>query len=217
MVTIQILDQEVDCDGTSPSFYREMEQTISFFAKTSREEYASFQPLWHADSHNYLSFEIGPRLRSNVYVASSPDFDQSVDAKFARFAREIGYYNAEMQAYSWLEGHEIGPKFLGYLTEEGRVMGFLPENIEGRRAAIGDLSACKSIPRKLHALGLIHRDVNKHNFLITEHGPVLIDFVTAEKSNDTKAMEVKLEGLEKQFLDELGIGSKEVEEGNTHA
>ncbi|CZT45932.1 uncharacterized protein RSE6_06291 [Rhynchosporium secalis] len=159
MATIQILDQEVDCDGTSPSFYREMT----------------------------ISIEIGPSLRSNVYVASSPDFEQSVDAESARFAREIGYYNAEMQAYSRLEGHEIGQSSWATLPKKGE---------------------------KLHALGLIHRDVNKHNFLITEHGPVLIDFVTAEKSNDTKAMEAKLEGLEKQFLDELGIGSKELEEGH---
>ncbi|KAI9054082.1 hypothetical protein LZ554_001253 [Drepanopeziza brunnea f. sp. 'monogermtubi'] len=89
---------------------------------------------------------------------------------------------------------------------EGRVTRFLLEKIEGRHAAIGDLSACKTILKKLHALGIIHQDVNKHNFLITEHGPVLIDFETAEKSSDTKEMEAELEGLEKQFQDESGIG-----------
>ncbi|KAL2067699.1 hypothetical protein VTL71DRAFT_15795 [Oculimacula yallundae] len=262
MARIQILNQEIDCDG--PSFYRVLvdkqhfkyltidpniyevddmcfppklltllppfpagnwnfgliskteEHPTPFFVEMSRKEYASIQPLWHADSYDYLSFEIGPSLRSNVYVASSPDSKQSVVAKFARFEWEIGYYVAETQAYSWIEGHEIGPKFLGYLTEEGRVMGFLLEKIEGRHAAIEDLSACKTILKKLHALGIVHRDLNKHNFLITEQGPVLIDFETAEKSSDTKTMEAELERLESQFLDELGIGGiapEDVEEG----
>jgi tRNA A-37 threonylcarbamoyl transferase component Bud32 len=55
-------------------------------------------------------------------------------------------------------------------------------------------------------LGIIHRDLNKHNFFISDKGAVLIDFETAEPSGDSKAMEVELRGLEKQLLDESGIG-----------
>jgi len=42
--------------------------------------------------------------------------------------------------------------------------------------------------------------------LISDKGAVLIDFETAEPSGDSKAMEVELRGLEKQLLDESGIG-----------
>ena len=55
-------------------------------------------------------------------------------------------------------------------------------------------------------MGILHRDLNKHNFLISERGAVLIDFETAERSGDSEAMEVELRGLEEQLLDESGIG-----------
>ena len=78
-------------------------------------------------------------------MASSPKFEKPIVAKFARFHWEIGYYVAETQAYSWIDGHNIGPKFLVYLTEDGRVIGFLIESVEGRHATVSDLDACKAI------------------------------------------------------------------------
>jgi len=55
-------------------------------------------------------------------------------------------------------------------------------------------------------LGILHRDLNKHNFLISDGGAVLIDFETAERSDDSEAMEAELRGLEEKLLDESGIG-----------
>jgi len=76
--------------------------------------------LWHPNSFDYLSLSIGERLNINVYVVSSLEFENPKIAKFARSPQEIGYYTAETQAYSWIDGHHIGPKFLGYLTEDNR-------------------------------------------------------------------------------------------------
>ncbi|PQE28197.1 alpha-galactosidase A precursor protein [Rutstroemia sp. NJR-2017a WRK4] len=127
----------------------------------------------------YLSLSIGPRLRSNIYEASSPQFSKQIIAKFARFEWEIGYYAAETQVYSWIDGHGIGPEFLGYVTEEGRA---------------------------LHGLGIVHGDLNKHNFLISDGRAVLIDFETAKRSEDREAMEKEMKSLESQLLDISGIG-----------
>jgi serine/threonine protein kinase len=167
---------------------------------------SSITPLWHANSYDYLSFKIGQRLRANVYVASSSQFKKPIIAKFARFEWEIGYYITETQVYSWINGSNIGPEFLGYLTEEGRVIGFLIEHVEGRHATISDLPACEAVVRRLHRLHILHRDLNKHNFLISERGAVLIDFETAERSDDSEAMEAELRGLEEQLLDKSGNG-----------
>ncbi|KAG4413853.1 hypothetical protein IFR04_012997 [Cadophora malorum] len=161
-----------------------------FFSETLKKELPSISPLWYPKSYEYLSFQIGERLRSN----------------------EIGHYVAETQAYSWIDGHNIGPKFLGYLTEDGRVIGFLIESVEGRHATVSDLDACKAIVRELHGLGILHGDLNKHNFLISERGVVMIDFETAKKSKDGEAMEKELMGLEGHLLDESGNGGVVKEE-----
>jgi tRNA A-37 threonylcarbamoyl transferase component Bud32 len=60
---------------------------------------------------------------------------------------------------------DISPSFLGHLTEGGRVMGMLIEKLEGgRRAGIQDISGCEAVVRRLHTLGIVHGDVNRHNF-----------------------------------------------------
>ena len=165
----------------------------------------TFPKSRHANFYDYLSFKIGQRLRANVYVASS-QFKKPIIAKLARFEREIGYYITETQVYSWINGSNIGPEFLGYLTKEGRVIGFLIEHVEGRHATISDLPACKTVVRRLHGLDILHGDLNKHNFLISERGAVLIDFETAERSDNSEAMEAELRGLEEQLLDGAGNG-----------
>ena len=69
--------------------------------------------------------------------------------------------------YEWIDGHQIGPEFLGHLTEEGRVIGFLIERVfDCRHATPEDLSLCQHTLAKLHKLGIKHGDTNKHNFLI---------------------------------------------------
>lgn len=42
--------------------------------------------------------------------------------------------------------------------------------------------------------------------MIGQRGVVRIDFETAERSNDKKAMEVELKGLEDGLLDTSGVG-----------
>ncbi len=129
----------------------------------------------------------------------------SAIAKFARFHREIRYYIAETQAHEWIDGHKIGPAFLGYLTEENRVIGSLVEKIDGQHATVSDLPACETTVRKLHGLGILHGDLHRHNFLISEKRAFLIDFETAKQFVNREAMQREVESLESQLLDEPGI------------
>lgn len=162
--------------------------------------------LWHPTKIDFLSLKLGKRLLSNVYEASRGNSNTTVVAKFARFIWEIDYYEAETQAYAWIEGHGIGPRFLGHVTEEGRVIGFLLEKVEGRHARIEDLPACQALVSKLHGMGIVHGDLNKHNFLVTESRVVLLDFETAQRSEDRDAMGLEIRKLEQQLLDESGKG-----------
>ena len=252
--TVEILNQEIDREGNTPSYYRMLVDKQHFkyitidpniydaddlcfppmlleklppfpdgdwnyghisqtpdsptpsFVETYRKSFPSITSLWHEKSYDYLSLKIGERLRANVYMAASPQFEKPVIAKFARFGWEIGYYAAETRVYSWIDGHDIGPKFLRHLTEEGRVIDFLLEYVEGYHASISDLPSCKAVVERLHGLGILHKDLNKHNFLISEKGAVLIDLETAVRSNDTAALEAEIKGLEGQLLDQSGIG-----------
>ncbi|KAJ8070519.1 hypothetical protein OCU04_000893 [Sclerotinia nivalis] len=248
--TITILDQDVDVEGNTPSYYRMLvnnehfkyitidpkiyqvddmsfppvllsmlpafpsgdwnfgcisrtaENSTAFFAETSKRDFPSIKPAWHTKSYDYLSFKLQLRAGPSVYIASSPQFEKPIIAKFARFGWEIDYFINETKAYSWIDGHNIGPKFLGYLTEEGRVIGFLMENVEGRHATISDLPACKAVLTRLHDLGILHNGLQRHKFLISEAGAVLLDFDTAQRSEDSEAMQKEMWELEDQLLNE---------------
>lgn len=80
-------------------------------------------------------------------MALSLEFEKPMIAQYARFPWGIGYCTAETQAYSWIDGHNIGLKFLGYSKEESRVIGSLIEHTEGRHAPISDLPTCEVIVR----------------------------------------------------------------------
>ncbi|KAL8704110.1 MAG: hypothetical protein Q9201_002724 [Fulgogasparrea decipioides] len=155
---------------------------------------------WHKTYVEYKSLELGERLRPNVYEALHPELGEVV-AKYAAFEWEIGYCQAETEAYAWIEGHGIGLKFLGHLTEEGRVIGFVMQKLQGRHACIGDLASCTEVVQRLHSLGMLHGDLNRHNFLVTEGRTALIDFESCTKSQDQAKRASELQGLERELLD----------------
>jgi len=82
------------------------------FVSTTVEVLPSITATWHPLSVEYLDLTIGEMLMSNTYEVTSPDFgDSAVIAKFADFIWEIGYYNDEVIAYSWLEVQRSDPSF----------------------------------------------------------------------------------------------------------
>jgi thiamine kinase-like enzyme len=96
--------------------------------------------------------------------------------EIARFEWELPRIEQETRAYQLLEGSGLAPRFLAHVHESGRVVGFLLEKIEERSASFQYLSACETALVKLHVMRLVHGDVNRYNFLVTDEGVKLLDF-----------------------------------------
>ncbi|KAA8642594.1 uncharacterized protein ATNIH1004_011539 [Aspergillus tanneri] len=94
--------------------------------------------------------------------------------KVARFKHEIPALQREVSVYSTLtlSGFPHAPRFIGFVYEEtkARIVGFLMEEISGKPPDIQNLKDCTEAVHLLHTFGIIHGDLNKYNFLITEHG-----------------------------------------------
>ncbi|UZP35579.1 hypothetical protein NXS19_003395 [Fusarium pseudograminearum] len=143
-----------------------------------------------------------------VFRVTHPSFKKPVLAKFAQFPWEIPYFAAETTSYEWIHGRGIGPVFLGHIHENGRVIGFLVEEVRGARTAEPeDLAACQHSLRKLHELGILHGDINKHNFLIGADGEaVLVDFETAHKCSDPELLDEEYRHIKDRLEDTSGRG-----------
>ncbi|KAJ6788960.1 hypothetical protein PWT90_04197 [Aphanocladium album] len=182
------------------------------FSSCSTEILSEIKTDWHPRRVDYLALDDARKLRSNVYEVSCPGFDSPVVAKFARFGWEIPQLEAETLAYSWIEGHKIGPEFLGHITEQGRVIGFLMSNIpQCRHAGPEDFSQCRDALIKLHRLGIMHGDINKHNFLVSGGGVTLIDFDVAVQRATTEELDRELQALMGELEDSSGRGGVIVE------
>lgn len=76
----------------------------------------------------------------------------------------------------------------------------------GRR----DLATCQNILAKLHALGIKHGDINKHNFLVNNENVVLVDFESVQKCSVKEELESEYRYLEQSLKDPSrrgGVGS----------
>ncbi|KAL0955501.1 hypothetical protein HGRIS_001740 [Hohenbuehelia grisea] len=157
------------------------------FVKTETESLVGVKNLWHPVQLNELDFVLKERVRQGVHVSTHPDFNDGkpVLIKFAVWPWEIVHIEAETTLYESISNLDIGPKFLGHITEgkDGRVVGFVVDWVQDARVAgPGDLKNCMKVLGRLHELK--HGDINKHNFLVREgHDVVLIDFETAKKGS----------------------------------
>ncbi|KAI4235717.1 MAG: hypothetical protein L6R40_006406 [Gallowayella cf. fulva] len=179
---------------------KSMERPEPHFAWTRYADLPSITALWHQTYVDFHELGICEKLMPNVAEASHPVFGQVI-AKYARFEWEIASYHAETEAYHWLNGHHIGPQFLGHLTEGARVIGFLLQKLDGHDACARDLARCEEVVRKLHSLDILHGDLNRHNFLVHEERVTPIDFETAVKSTNEGKKAQELQGLGKELLE----------------
>ncbi|KAI0190382.1 alpha-galactosidase A [Xylaria flabelliformis] len=173
--------------------------------------------IWHEKRIDVLSLPRIKRLRSGVFETLYEG--RAAVAKIACFEWQIPSLTRETWAYCVLtetqrpsDGPLIAPEFLGHLTENGRVMGFLIEKLEGRFACSDDLTQCAALLKRLHGLGdlgLVHGDVNRYNFIVEEccRGCVrLVDFEHAQ-DYDEELAHAELESLPAELAEETGRGS----------
>jgi predicted Ser/Thr protein kinase len=179
-----------------------------YFVEAIKKELQGVKNIWHPKTVDHLELTIENDLRSPVCEVTCPQFpNTTVVYKFARFEWEIGWIDSETAAYQSLEGHSIGPKFLGHVSEEGRVIGFIIDKVQdARHATISDHAACVEALTKLHRLGFLHGDTNKHNFLVNSTGVTLIDFEGLRKSDSVEEFEAEIAGLTDQLNEISGKG-----------
>jgi RIO-like serine/threonine protein kinase len=79
----------------------------------------------------------------------------------------------------------------GHLTENGQVISILIKKLEDRMACIEDILACEVIVRRLYILGIVHRDLNRHNFVVNKQSRIicLINFKNTKNYLNLKTKE----------------------------
>lgn len=177
------------------------------FTRACWTTFPGVENTWHGTYVDYMDIVVGEKLRTGIYEIKCPIFDTVVAAKFARFDWEIQYIENETTAYQWIDGHDIGPRFLGHLTEDGRVIGFLMERIiNARHAGPQDLELCQQTLSRLHCFGVQHGDINRFNFLIRNSKAILIDFDSARKCDNQDALLKEFESLPGHLQDPSNTG-----------
>ncbi|KAJ9142580.1 Lipopolysaccharide kinase (Kdo/WaaP) family protein [Coniochaeta hoffmannii] len=187
----------------------------SLTSTISMDPLPEIQTTWHELRVDVLSLERTRRFRSGVYEVQYNG--APAIAKIACFKWDMARIERETWAYSIIARHHsqhpnespITPDFLGHLTENGRTMGFLLQKVDGESACVDDLASCEALLRRLHRLGLIHGDVNRHNFLIDRvsgSGIRLVDFEHAEEFDDGLAR-AELLSLPAELAEETGRGA----------
>ncbi|KAL9111205.1 MAG: hypothetical protein Q9227_004282 [Pyrenula ochraceoflavens] len=111
-------------------------------------------------------------------------------------SRDLG---PEIEMYAVIHGHEIGPKFLAHITEnQGRLIGFMVENLEARLAATSDLEKCSAVLKKLHNLGIAHGNLSLESFLIDDRldRAYLHGFTCSYPTKDQGVLDAEIVSLE---------------------
>ncbi|KAI5464347.1 alpha-galactosidase A [Mariannaea sp. PMI_226] len=188
-------------------------------ATLEKKDLPGVETVWHQKKIDFLDLQRTQQLTllaqecttnsgSLASYSQSEKCEQStIIAKIARFPWEIQYVEAETRIYKLLQSSAIAPRFLGHVHEEGRVIGFLIEKVEGRRARMADLDTCQRALGRLHSLGVLHGDPNRHNFIIdSNHEAVLIDFEKAVVNPDVKSLENEMASLREQLSEDTGRG-----------
>jgi hypothetical protein len=104
----------------------------------------------------------------------------------------------ETKIYAIIQEHNIGPRFLAHVTENGdRVIGYMVEHVPARRATSEDLELCQKVLSSLHMLGILHGNLSPAAFLIHNGRALLHGFSFAHQTQDRDILNVEMESLER--------------------
>jgi hypothetical protein len=167
--------------------------------------------MWHPTRIEYIdllgidfaTFEAQQhrQLSDNIVAVTTPPFPGTVIAKVATWLNEIGALDEECRGYKLVRSHNIGPKVLGHIVEEGRGIGIILEKVEGEEASkIDHLEACKTELTRLHKLGLQHGKVGLSKFIFDGEKATIIDFEDVKPLWDEALLQEEVKDLEDHFL-----------------
>ncbi|KAF5620116.1 hypothetical protein F52700_11436 [Fusarium sp. NRRL 52700] len=178
----------------------------------------SFEPLdevkstWHPQHIDVLSLK---RIKYHKQRVREVEYQGEIAiSKIAVLQWLVPQVEHETKTYEALnklqspDEARLIPKVLGHLFEGGRNIGLLLEKIEGDYATLADLPKCQAALGKLHKLGFVHGDANRHNFIVerSTENVKMIDFEHAEEYDEKKA-KAEIEGLASELTDESGRGA----------
>ncbi|KAI0424119.1 hypothetical protein F5Y09DRAFT_348044 [Xylaria sp. FL1042] len=140
---------------------------------------------WHPTKIEFNELEdityTDKRLDGRIFNAKHPLFEGKnlfvkIDPWSSYCAKKA--MATETKAYQLLEGLEIAPKFLGHVTCDGAIIGFILEMVEGAQTTKKeDESARIEAVKKLHAVGITHGCAHHGNFLkVGQDKMLIIDF-----------------------------------------
>lgn len=164
--------------------------------------------IWHPQLIDHRDLHFCESVRPNLYKATCDKFDDGkrvVMVKYARFPEDILRLEHETIVYNVIDGHKIGPEFLGHVVEDNRVIGFVLDCVEGATVPVTkNLPECRRPLMRMHDLRLLHRNTDRENFLVKEDGTaVLIDFSWTVKDENTMHLAEELICLEQRITDDV--------------
>ncbi|KAK7466353.1 hypothetical protein VKT23_005081 [Stygiomarasmius scandens] len=199
---------------TEARVYR-VPETNSLSFDLSWEKLPGITDIWHNRLIDFLSTTVREHIQAEVKVVTvdhpSLPPNQHYIRKDANFPFEISHVANETSVYKLIEGCGIGPRFIGHLLEHDRVIGFVLEKVDGRFANIDDLDVCTVAVDKLHALGIVHNDLNRYNFIVSDlddgtRKVTIIDFENAFLDGTPQEMQEEKNSLAEQLIEESGRG-----------
>lgn len=167
-------------------------------ATFSTRQFKEVTTLWQNSNIDITTLPVVRVIKANCFKVQHDGI--WAIAKFARFDWELCFIEAETAMYRTIDEHNVAPKFLGHLHENGRVVGMLLEYIEGRRPRKEqDYETCASVLSCLHDLGLVHGDVNLDNFIVTGVGEAKLVYFEDCKLGTKEERMIEVKQLEREF------------------
>jgi hypothetical protein len=186
---------DVDCSTNQLAFQSAIRRNLETVRTTCTKE-------WDLPSIDHLDLQLYQGSNSSGRFAAYRDspsdiFGFPIFVKIARFSHEIPDIQLECDVYQKILGKGIGPKFLAYVTEGGRTIGFVLKKIEGAcRPRPRDFKKCKRVLQKFHKLGFLHQDCHHGNVLMRKGRAILVDFKSATGITSESAADGKRQDLE---------------------
>lgn len=158
--------------------------------------------------------DLVPLFRISDRVSRVVQGDNTLILKIARFKHEIPALEREVSTYASLasRGFPLAPTVIGYAYEGtmDRTIGFLMEDVSGSTPDPENLEDCQKTARLLHDYGVLHRDLNRYNFLMTGRGAIVFDFEVAivKESVGVRESREEIMDLVEKFKDGSEIGKR---------
>ncbi|KAK5625694.1 hypothetical protein RRF57_001410 [Xylaria bambusicola] len=165
------------------------------FSQTYEKALVGIENAWHPTKIDFTKFkligQLGDFNLGRLWLAKHPRFNERrLFVKIEPWANSwsIQSMENETRVYQRTYGLNLTPPFLGHVTYNGAIIGYVLEYLEGvETTKKADKNARIKAVKKLHALGITHGCAHHENFLKKGKDILLIDF--QESKFDDKATE----------------------------